>query len=210
MRKTLFRGLILGGCALTFAATQPVLAQAPGGGQSAPQQQQQPQQQSPNANAPGGLNNPDAGTGTSTSRVDDKKFVKNAAMGGMMEVELGKIAAAKGGSEGVKQFGQKMVDDHSKANDQLKEVAGKEHMDLPSALDSKHQSKLDKMSGLSGAAFDKAYVKDMVKDHEQDVSEFQTEAQNGTNPDIKQFAATTLPTLKEHLNMIKDLNKKKE
>jgi putative membrane protein len=169
-----------------------------------------PQQRpsSPDMNNPSGnpgINNPDTMT---TRRVDDKKFLKDAALGGMAEVELGKLAAEKGASDGVKQFGQKMVDDHSKANDQLKEVAAKTQIEVPSSLDSKHQKTLDKLAKLSGPEFDKAYIKDMVKDHREDVSDFQAEAQNGTNPNIRQFAASTLPTLKEHLNMAEDLNKK--
>ena len=144
MRKILAQGLLFSSSGLLLLAGPASMAQAPSG-QSAPQQQQQPSQ-TPSAAGPGGMNNPD----TATAHVDDKKFVKNAAIGGLMEVELGKVAAAKGASEGVKQFGQKMVDDHSKANDQLKEVASKEHFEIPSALDSKHQSKLDKMSSLSG------------------------------------------------------------
>ncbi len=145
-----------------------------------------------------------------TQHVDDKKFLKEAAEGGLLEVELGKTAAAKGTSDGVKQFGQKMVDDHSKANDQLKEVASKESVEIPTSISSKKQARIDKLSKLSGAAFDKAYIKDMVKDHEQDVHEFQVEAQNGTDPNIKQFAASTLPTLEEHLKMAKDLSKEEK
>jgi putative membrane protein len=141
------------------------------------------------------------------ARVDDKKFVKDAALGGMTEVELGKLAAEKGSSEAVKQFGQKMVDDHSKANEELKQVASNEKMDIPDSLDSKHKSRIDKLSKLSGSDFDKAYLKDQVKDHQQDVSEFQSEAQGGTDPNVKQFAVKTLPVLQDHLSMVKDLNK---
>ena len=181
-------------------------AQAPGGGGGG---QQMPQQrpsgvQNPNANNPG-ANNPD----TMTRQVDDKKFLKDAAIGGLEEVELGKLAAQKGSSDAVKQFGQKMVDDHSKANDQLKELAAKEQIEVPSSLDGKHQKNIDKLSALSGEKFDKEYSKDMLKDHRKDVSEFQLEAQNGTDPNIKQFAASTLPVLQEHLKMAEDLNKKK-
>jgi len=107
----------------------------------------------------------------------------------------------------VKQFGQKMVDDHTKANDQLKEVANKDKLELPDSLDSKDQSRVNKLSKLSGPQFDKAYINDQLKDHEHDVSEFQKEAQNGTDPNVKQFAASTLPILQEHLNMVKELKK---
>jgi putative membrane protein len=176
--------------------------QAPGGGgqQSAPRVPDRPSGADPNNS----INNPDTMT---MRKVDDKKFLKDAAIGGMMEVELGKLATQKGSSDGVKKFGQKMVDDHSKANDQLKELATKENFQVPSELDSKHQSRLDKLSKLDGPAFDKAYIKDQLKDHEQDVSAFQSEAQSGQNPNIKQFAAATLPTLQEHLSMAKDLKK---
>ncbi len=202
--QVLLKSLIFGTMGIAGLAGYDAYAQAPGGGapQSMPQQQ-------PQSNP--GMNNPDMNNpNTMTQKVDDKKFAKDAAMGGMMEVELGKLAAQKGGSDAVKQFGQKMVDDHSKANDQLKEVASSDSLQLPSAVDSKQQSQIDKMSSLSGAAFDKAYVKDMLKDHEKDVHAFQLEAQNGHDPKIKQFAAITLPTLKEHLSAIKDLQKQEK
>jgi putative membrane protein len=184
------------------------MAQAPGGGQSpsTPQSSPSSRQASPNTNAPAGPtqgNGPDTMT---TNRVDDKKFVKDAALGGMAEVELGKLATQKAASDAVKQFGQKMVDDHTKANDQLKEVASKENITIPDSLDSKHQSRIEKLSKLSGPDFDKAYIKDQVKDHKQDVSEFKSEADNGSDPNIKQFAANTLPILEQHLTMAKDLN----
>jgi putative membrane protein len=197
-------------CAGAFLCVQPanVLAQPPGGGSPSGQSPSTPStfpgQNSPNrpdANGPLG-NNPPA-----PSKVDDKKFVKDAAMGGMTEVELGKLAAQKASREDVKQFGQKMVDDHTKANDQLKQIAGKENIPIPDSLDSKHQSRIDKLSKLSGADFDKAYIKDQLKDHQTDVREFSNEAQGGTDPNIKTFASSTLPTLQEHLEMVKNLNK---
>jgi len=181
----------------------PLAAQAPGGGGGGGQPSQPSTPRMPSgADANNPMNNPDT---MSMKKVDDKKFLKDAAIGGLMEVELGKLATQKGSSDGVKKYGQKMVDDHSKANDQLKELAGKENLQVPSELDSKHQSRLDKLSKLDGPAFDKAYIKDQVKDHEQDVSAFQSEAQGGQNASIKQFAANTLPTLQEHLSMAKDL-----
>jgi putative membrane protein len=144
---------------------------------------------------------------TTPRKVDDKKFAKDAALGGLTEVELGKLAAQKASNDAVKQFGQRMVDDHSKANDQLKQIAGKSNIDVPASLDSKHQSRVDKLAKLTGPAFDKAYVKDQLKDHERDVDDFKSEAQNGSDPNVKQFAMQTLPTLQEHLNAVKDLKK---
>jgi putative membrane protein len=175
-----------------------------GGGQSPSTPPTLPQSQSPGAGTP---TMPGDTADTMPRKVDDKKFVKNSALGGMTEVELGKLAAQKASSDAVKQFGQRMVDDHSKANDQLKQFAGKSSIEVPAALDSKHQSRVDKLAKLSGPAFDKAYLKDQVKDHEHDVDEFKSEAQYGSDPNIKQFAMQTLPTLQEHLTVVKDLKK---
>jgi putative membrane protein len=139
----------------------------------------------------------------------DKKFVMEAAMGGMMEVELGKLAAEKGMSDEVKQFGQHMVDDHSKANEDLMQVAASKGITLPTALDAKHMAMRDKMASLSGAAFDKAYKQEMLKDHRKDVADFQKESMKAMDADVKAFATRTLPTLKEHLSMIEGMTSTK-
>lgn len=138
----------------------------------------------------------------------DAKFAMMAAMGGMEEVEMGRLAVEKGASDEVRQFGQRMVDDHSKANQELMQIASSKGMTLPTALDAKHQADMQKMSALSGEAFDKAYVKMMVKDHKKDVGEFQKESTRGADPEIKAFAASTLPTLQEHLQMIQRIDDK--
>jgi putative membrane protein len=199
MRIILVTACVLG--TAFIAQSQPPTG---GGGQSPSTPPTLPQSQSPGAGTP---TMPGDTADTMPRKVDDKKFVKNSALGGMTEVELGKLAAQKASSDAVKQFGQRMVDDHSKANDQLKQIAGKSSIEVPAALDSKHQSRVDKLAKLSGPAFDKAYLKDQVKDHEHDVDEFKSEAQYGSDPNIKQFAMQTLPTLQEHLNVVKDLKK---
>jgi len=145
--------------------------------------------------------------GSTTQKVDDKKFAKDAALGGLTEVELGKVATQKASDPKVKEFAQKMVDDHTKANGELKQAASKSNIQIPDSLDSKHQSRIDKLSKLSGQDFDKAYIKDQLKDHQTDVREFSQEAQNGSDPNVKAFASTTLPVLQHHLEMVKDLNK---
>jgi putative membrane protein len=132
----------------------------------------------------------------------DTQFAKAAAAGGMAEVKLGQLAADKGSSDFVKQFGQKMVDDHSKANDKLKEVAQKDNITLPTDIMPKDQALYDRLSKLSGAAFDSAYIKAMTADHKKDVADFQKEASGGQNADVKSFASDTLPTIKMHLQMV--------
>lgn len=139
----------------------------------------------------------------------DSKFAMEAASGGMTEVQLGQMAKDKGSSQAVKDFGQKMVDDHGKANDELKQIAASKNMTLPTSPNAKDQATITKLSSLSGAAFDRAYVKDMVMDHKKDIAAFQKESTTGKDSDIKAFAAKTLPTLQEHQKMIDDIAAKK-
>jgi putative membrane protein len=149
-------------------------------------------------------------TTTSASKLSsaDSKFVKEAAVGGMEEVSLGQLAAQKATDPDVKNFGQKMVDDHSKANDQLKQVASQKGITVPSALPASKQKEVDHLSKLSGAAFDKKYVSMMVQDHKKDVAEFKKESTKAKDSDVKSFASATLPTLQDHLKMIEDISAK--
>jgi putative membrane protein len=142
-------------------------------------------------------------TGNAANRMSssDSTFATKAAQGGMAEVKLGQLAKDKASSQAVKDFGQKMIDDHTKANDELKSVASKDGITLPTSLDAKDQAVYDRLSKLSGAEFDRAYMRDMVTDHRTDVNEFRRESERGTNPDLKAFASKTLPTLEEHLKM---------
>ena len=128
----------------------------------------------------------------------DKKFVHDAAEGGLAEVD-GKLAAEKGSTEDVKKFGQRMVDDHSKANDELKQIASAKGVDLPTELSAKDKMLKTRLSKLNGQNFDKAYMENMVRDHKKDVSDFARESSAGGDTQVKEFAAKTLPTLKEHL-----------
>jgi putative membrane protein len=125
----------------------------------------------------------------------DKSFMKEAAKGGMMEVDMGKMAQQKGKSPDVKKIGGRMVADHSKANAELMAIAKKKGVDL-----SKEKAK---MEHLNDANFDKEYVNAMVKDHEKDLTEFQAEAKNGTDADVKAFASKTSGVIKKHLEMVK-------
>ena len=144
------------------------------------------------------------GTDSANRMGADHDFVTKAASGGMAEVEMGRMAADKASDPKVKEFAQKMVDDHTKVNNDLKELAGRKSITLPSAPDSKHKATKDRLSKQSGAQFDRAYMEDMVADHRKDVEEFRKESTSGSDPDVKAFAAKALPTLEEHLKQAQE------
>jgi putative membrane protein len=125
----------------------------------------------------------------------DKAFMKEAAKGGMMEVDMGKMAQQKGKSADVKKFGSTMLVDHTKAGNELMAIAKKKGVDL-----SKEKGKMMK---LNDATFDKEYINAMVKDHEEDLAAFQGEAKNGSDADVKAFASKTSAMIKKHLDMAK-------
>jgi putative membrane protein len=129
----------------------------------------------------------------------DTKFMQEAAEGGMAEVALGQLAAEKASSSDVKKFGQRMVDDHSKANEELKRLASQKNLALPKDLSAKDKATKAALEKLSGEQFDQAYMKDMVTDHKKDVGDFRRESKSAQDPDVKKFAAQTLPTLEDHL-----------
>ena len=121
------------------------------------------------------------------------------------EVELGRLASEKASSSEVKQFGQRMVEDHGKANDELKQLATQKHVDLPAEPSAKHKATKARLEKLSGEQFDKAYVADMLKDHKKDVAAFEKQSRSAKDPDLKSFAAKTLPTLQDHLKQVQGL-----
>ena len=134
---------------------------------------------------------------------DDSEFAIKAASGGLMEVELGKLAGQKAQSKQVKDFGAMMVADHSKANEELKTLAASKNISIPSTLSADHQKHVDELSKLSGAEFDKEYVKLMVEDHKEDIDLFKEAFSDAKDPDIKAFAGKTLPTLQKHHDAVK-------
>ena len=140
-----------------------------------------------------------------TAPVDKESsdFAVNAANGGMMEVELGKIAQEKGVSQRVKDFGAMMVRDHGKANDELKALAGSKNITLPDSVGSDHHDHIVDMSKKTGKDFDKAYIDMMVSDHKDDIDMFEKASNNLTDPELKTFASTTLPTLRAHQDSAK-------
>jgi putative membrane protein len=138
----------------------------------------------------------------------DSSFAMAAANGGLAEVELGKLAADHASNSDVKKFAQRMVDDHGKANDELAKILTQKQMTAPTALKGKEKATYDRLAKLNGAAFDRAYMDTMVKDHEKDVKEFEKESTSGKDSDLKAFAAKTLPTLQDHLKMARDTHAK--
>jgi putative membrane protein len=139
--------------------------------------------------------------------ASDKTFVTKAAQGGMAEVQLGKLAAEKASRSDVKDFGNMMVEDHTKANEQLKSVAAQKSLTIPEDVGAKNQAVYDRLPKLSGPAFDRAYIQTMVKDHREDVAEFKKEANSGKDSDIKNFASQSLPVLQKHLSAIEAIQK---
>lgn len=129
----------------------------------------------------------------------DKQFAENAAKGGMMEVMLGKIAETNASNELVKAFGKMMVEDHTKANDELKSWAMKVGYALPTSLNPDQQKKVDDLKMKKGMDFDKAYSDLMVSDHKADIAEFKKESSSGTEASLKSWASSTVPTLEHHL-----------
>jgi putative membrane protein len=138
----------------------------------------------------------------------DWEFFKKAAQGGMAEVTLGQMAASKAESEAVKNFGQRMVTDHGKASQELKDLAAAENVTLPTEMSADAKALQEKLSGLSGAEFDKAYMEEMLKDHKTDISAFQEQAQQGKDPEVKNWAEKTLPTLQEHYTLAETTSSK--
>jgi putative membrane protein len=144
----------------------------------------------------------------STAAVDssDVKFAQNAAGGGMAEIELSKLAGQKSTNTKIKDFATMMVTDHSKAGDSLAVIAKSKNITLPTALDADHQKKYDDLSKMSGADFDKGYIKIMVDDHQGALKLMQDEAANGKDADLKAFAGKVVTTVQMHLDAVNKIN----
>ncbi|HEY9340873.1 MAG TPA: DUF4142 domain-containing protein [Hanamia sp.] len=137
-----------------------------------------------------------------------KKFIEDAGKGGMMEVNLGNVAMNSATSQQVKDFGKMMVDDHTKLNNELKDLAGKKNVQLPAAVSEDQQKEMDNLSKKTGNDFDKAYVKLMIDDHKKDINDFKKASKNVTDNDLKNFAVNALPVLQKHLDAIQAIQKK--
>lgn len=146
-----------------------------------------------------------AETGGVAVGEDDAKFTTEAAAGGMAEVELGKTALSKSGNAKVKEFANMMVNDHGKANEELKTIAMGKNITLPTALDEKHQKVANDLNALTGRDFDKKYVDEMVDGHKKTLDLMEKEAKDGKDADLRAFAAKTAPIVKAHLDMIQKI-----
>jgi putative membrane protein len=132
----------------------------------------------------------------------DAEFLTKAASGGMLEVELGKLVQERGTMAEAKNFAQQMIDDHSKANNELMVLAQRKHITLPTMMGSDQQDVYKDVEEKTGATFDREYIHEMRQDHEEDVKEFTKAAAQAADPDIRAFASRTLPVLQRHLEMV--------
>jgi putative membrane protein len=135
----------------------------------------------------------------------DRKFMQEAAEGGMFEVQSGQLAANKASDDKVKQFASKLVEDHQSANNELKELASTKGLELPAAPSRSQRREIEKLGKESGSRFDQDFAKAEVKDHEKDIKQFEKASGKVKDPDLKAWIDKTLPHLREHLAMAKDL-----
>jgi putative membrane protein len=135
----------------------------------------------------------------------DSSFLKDAAQGGLMEVKLGELAQTNASSQAVKDFGQRMVTDHGKMGDEVKNVASRQNVSLPTDVSMMEKMTYERLSHKTGVDFDKAYIEDMVKDHKSDIAAFEKEVNSGSDPEAKAVAQKALPIIREHLRMAQQI-----
>jgi len=135
----------------------------------------------------------------------DRTFVMQAGQLSMMEVELGRLAVQRGSSAGVKQYGQEMVEDHTRANQELMQLAMQKKVELPTEMSTQNTALIDRLSGLSGRSFDAAYKQAMIDSHNQAIALFQAQSQQGQDPELKAWATQKLPNLQAHLEMVNQM-----
>ena len=161
----------------------------------------------PSNNTPGRSLNSPAGGQTSPNSLSskDRTFVMQAGQLSMMEVELGRLAVKRGSSPSVKQYGQEMVEDHTRANQELMQLAMQKKVELPTEMSTQNTAMIDRLSGLSGTSFDTAYKQAMIDSHKQAIALFQAQSQQGQDPELKAWAAQKLPNLQAHLKMVNQM-----
>ena len=152
------------------------------------------------------MNNADTSKATVDQNAVD--FAQEAATGGMMEVELGNLAQKNSSFKAVKDYGKMLADDHTSLNNELKDLASKKNINLPTTVTSDQQDKIDKLSKETGSAFDKDFISMAIDDHEKDINNFKKAGDNLTDQDLKDFIVKALPTLQKHLDKAKEIKKK--
>ena len=182
--------------AMAFAPAIVLAQMTPPGGNSPTQPNQTPLQQQ-GANGPGNGNGP----GLEGQNMRDRMFLRKAAEGGMAEIKLGELAAQKGGSQDVKDFGQKMVTDHTTLNDEMMPICKEMGVTAPKKLSHKDQAEYDKLNGLSGDDFDKEYMAYMVKDHHNDLRDFRQEMDSTQDPALKEAVTKAEHVIDQHATM---------
>lgn len=146
--------------------------------------------------------------GKPTLAKADREFIEKVSQGGLLEVRLGQLAQQHASKPEVKEFGQRMVDDHTTINKRLTELAERKGMLVPQELDKKHQEKVDKLAKKTGSEFDRDYIDMMVDDHKDDIERFEKALKDAKDADLKTFASATLPTLREHLTQAQTIQVK--
>ena len=161
----------------------------------------------PSNNNPGRSPNSPSGGQTSPNSLSsrDRTFVMQAGQLSMMEVELGRLAVERGSSAGVKQYGQQMVEEHTRANQELMQLAMQKKVELPTEMSTQNTAMIDRLSGLSGRSFDTAYKQAMIDSHNQAIALFQAQSQQGQDPQLKAWATQKLPNLQAHLEMVNQM-----
>ncbi len=191
----------------TAAVAGAILLSASLGVAQAGQQPSGPAGQTPGQNNPAMDSQMNAMNASGQPSPTDKMFVKKALQGGMAEVQLGQLTLQKSNNDQVKQFAQRMIDDHTKLGDEMRPVAQQLGVSDPNGVSKKDKSTMAKLQALSGPAYDEAYIRDMVKDHKQDLRDFQTEASSGQDQTVKDAANQGSKVIAQHLQMIQQLAK---
>jgi len=192
------RTIVLAGAMLLCGSM--AIAQAPQGSPG-------PESQAPGGQSPSMDPQMNGMQGANQPNPMDRMFVSKAMQGSMAEVQLAQMTLQKSSNDQVKQFAQRMIDDHTKLNEQMKPVAEQVGVTAPDQISKNDRKTIAKLQGLSGSAYDKAYIRDMVKDHKQDLSQFQTEASSGQDQTVKDAANQGSKVIAQHLQMAQQLAK---
>jgi putative membrane protein len=199
-RRVLFLGVVFFSFNLLIAQSDPI------GPMATQTQPTRPQEQAITRSS---MQDSAPNSGDVGQAMKDKMFLRKAAQGGMAEVKLGQLATQKGSSEGVRSFGQKMVDDHTKLNSDMAPIADSMGVRLPKDLSKDDRAEYDKLNALSGNDFDMEYLLFMVKDHHKDLREFRQEEASTTDPTLKAAVADGTKVIHEHTVMVDKLAREK-